>query len=45
MKLIGIAFIVLVVVELLFHPRFDYTTEGNLLIWYGRKTRNFKKLF
>ena len=44
MKIIGIIFLIMVLVELFFRPRFDYTREGWILLWYGRKHRNYIKI-
>lgn len=27
--------------EILYKPRLDKTSKGNMLLWYGRKTRNY----
>lgn len=29
------------IIEILYKPRLDKTSEGNMLLWYGRKTRNY----
>lgn len=37
--------IFLVVVELCFRPRFDFTQDEKLLLWYGKKNRNYIIIF
>lgn len=33
--------ILLIGIELFLKPRLDYTREKKLLLWYGRKVRNY----
>ena len=40
-----IILLIIIAVEVVFSPRLDYTNEGNLLLWYGRKFRNYIKIF
>lgn len=41
-----IAFAILIlIVEFTFKPRLDTTSEGWWLLWYGKKTRNYIRLF
>jgi len=37
--------ITVILIELLFKPRLDFTREKKLLIWYGRRIRNYVVLF
>jgi len=36
--------IILGIVELVWHPRFDVTLEGDWILWYGNKNRKYFKL-
>lgn len=40
-----IAAFLILVIEIIFKPRLDVTVEKKLLLWYGRKVRNFIVLF
>lgn len=43
---ISVAIITITVVELGWRPRFDWTEEKNLLIWYNKNSkRTYIKLF
>ena len=35
----------ILIIEYLFSPRIDFTINKNLLLWYGRKVRNFYIIF
>lgn len=39
-----ILIVVAFVVKIIFCPRLDYTRDRCLLLWYGRKTRNYIQL-
>jgi len=43
--IIAILFFIILFIELSLSPRFDYTREKKLLLWYGRKTRNYIVIF
>lgn len=34
-----------IIIEIIYKPRLDITSEGELLLWYGRKYRKYKILF
>jgi len=41
-----IAFVVVILlIEIIFKPRLDLTRERKLLLWYGRKRRDYIELF
>jgi hypothetical protein len=47
MKLISIILLILLIsfiLELLFKPRFDYTRDGWILLWFGRKDRKYIRI-
>jgi hypothetical protein len=37
--------IVLILLEILFYPRLDFTRDKKILLWYGRLNRNFIVIF
>jgi hypothetical protein len=37
--------ILIIMIEIILSPRFDYTDNGNLFLWYGRKKRKYIKIF
>ena len=37
--------VAIILIEIFFKPRLDYTRERKLLLWYGRKVRNYIVLF
>ena len=39
-----IIILLLFFIEILLKPRFDKTRNGDLLIWYGKKHRTYKKI-
>lgn len=45
MKTISIILLIVVIVEATLRPRLDKTREGDILLWYGRTTRKYIKLW
>lgn len=45
MELLLFIIIVLILLEILFYPRLDFTRDKKLLLWYGKVNRNFIVLF
>lgn len=43
--MISFILIAILIVELAFRPRLDYTHNDLLLLWYGRKSRKFFIIF
>jgi hypothetical protein len=43
-KMAWLLFVLLIIVEIVFRPRIDRTRDGDLLLWYGRRKRNYIKL-
>lgn len=37
--------IILFLIEIFLKPRLDFTREKKLLLWYGKRTRNYIVLF
>ena len=35
--------IILVAIELIYHPRLDVTRDGDWILWYGNKNRKYFK--
>jgi len=36
--------VIIVIVEIIYKPRLDKTSEGELLLWYGFKHRKYIKI-
>jgi hypothetical protein len=45
MKTALLIIIVVCVTELVFHPRIDITSEGDVLLWWGSEERHYIVLF
>jgi len=45
MKTVLLIIIVVCVIELVFHPRIDITSEGDVLLWWGSEERHYIVLF
>jgi hypothetical protein len=43
--LITTILIVILVIELQYTPRLDFTKDGNILLWYGKNERKYIVLF
>jgi len=44
MKLLGTIAVIILLVEKSFRPRLDYTRDKKLLLWYGKKQRNYLQI-
>lgn len=44
MNILLVIFVVLLFLEMAYRPRLDFCRNGQLLLWYGRKNRKFKRL-
>lgn len=45
MYLIIFLLIIVPPIEIFFKPRFDFTQDEKLLLWYGKKNRNYIIIF
>lgn len=37
--------VLLLLIEVVWKPRLDITSENQVILWYGRKVRNYEILF
>jgi hypothetical protein len=42
--IITIISILILLIEIIFKPRLDYTSEGWLILWYGHKVRKYTRI-
>jgi len=45
LKIIILALLALIIIEVMYIPRIDITKIGDVILWYGKRNRNPIKLF
>lgn len=44
MKILTLLLLLLLIIELIYKPRIDFTRDGKCLVWYGRNNRKYIEL-